>query len=243
MFGISTVTQLKRDAESAQRWVWRSSPRRGSRCPGSSPARAQCRRAERAQSETGVLGPIDAKDYDGTADDLLTGGLGWDGWKRRFRPLAADPSAAELRRRAIHTNYRAVLDITTAGGYGRLYAQRELGRRGGLDAGSRQDRRHRYLAYADDGSGRQNVTLMVQVPDAFDPDQSLHRDGDGLARARVRRHRCVGRMGVQARLRRRYTDKGTGNGLHDLMTGRVGLIDGTRADAAEPAAPRSSPPR
>jgi hydroxybutyrate-dimer hydrolase len=29
-----------------------------------------------------------------------------------------------------------------------------------------------------------------------------------------------------------YADKGTGNGLHDLMTNQVGLIDGVRADAA-----------
>ena len=28
-----------------------------------------------------------------------------------------------------------------------------------------------------------------------------------------------------------YTDKGTGNGLHDLMTDAVGLIDGTRTTA------------
>ena len=38
---------------------------------------------------------------------------------RVARPL--QPTAAELRRTAIHTNYRAMLDMTAAGGYGTLY--------------------------------------------------------------------------------------------------------------------------
>ncbi|MBK8509536.1 MAG: hypothetical protein IPL51_13090 [Candidatus Competibacteraceae bacterium] len=79
-------------------------------------------RAESAQPEPAFLGAITQRDYDGVTDDLFTAGLGWDGLQAAYPiPPAPDPSAAELRRRAIHTNYRAVLDITTAGSYGRLY--------------------------------------------------------------------------------------------------------------------------
>jgi hypothetical protein len=60
--------------------------------------------------------------YDGTSDDLLTAGLGWDGLQSATAPaVSATPTAAELRRLAIFTNYRALVDMSTAGGYGRIY--------------------------------------------------------------------------------------------------------------------------
>ena len=69
------------------------------------------------------LGEIHKTCYDGVSDDLLTAGLGKTGLAGAapgfVNPSA--PTAAELRRRAIWTNYRAVLDITAAGGYGTLY--------------------------------------------------------------------------------------------------------------------------
>ena len=58
------------------------------------------------------LGAITQRDYDGVTDDLLTAGLGWDGLQGAYpTPPAADPSAAELRRRAIHTNYLSLIHI------------------------------------------------------------------------------------------------------------------------------------
>src|SRR5262245_59939352 len=62
--------------------------------------------------------------YDGTADDLLTAGLGKTGLGLATPPAvreAKSPTAAELRRRAIHANYRALADMSPAGGYGVLY--------------------------------------------------------------------------------------------------------------------------
>src|SRR5258706_7193258 len=62
--------------------------------------------------------------YDGTADDLLTAGLGKSGLGLPTPPAVRDaksPTAAELRRRAIHANYRALADTSPAGGYGVLY--------------------------------------------------------------------------------------------------------------------------
>src|SRR5688572_22398670 len=68
------------------------------------------------------VGAVTEKCYDGLSDDLLTAGLGKTGLQAAAPTFTnpAAPSAAELRRNAIHTNYRAILDITTAGGYGRL---------------------------------------------------------------------------------------------------------------------------
>lgn len=57
------------------------------------------------------------RSYDGNTDDLLTAGLGKAGLAGAAPTFAdpANPTAAELRRRAIHANYRGIVDITAAG--------------------------------------------------------------------------------------------------------------------------------
>ena len=68
------------------------------------------------------LGTVTTTSYAGASDDLLTAGLGWDGLQSATLPaLSATPTASELRRRAIYNNYRALVDFTTAGGYGVIY--------------------------------------------------------------------------------------------------------------------------
>ncbi|MEG0558324.1 MAG: 3-hydroxybutyrate oligomer hydrolase family protein, partial [Comamonas sp.] len=55
--------------------------------------------------------------------DLLTGGIGKTGLGGAV-PTYADPvnpTAAELRRNALYSNYRGILDPTANGGYGTLY--------------------------------------------------------------------------------------------------------------------------
>src|SRR5258708_38248689 len=62
--------------------------------------------------------------YDGTTDDLLTAGLGKTGLGIGAPPPVKEitnPTTAELRRRAIHANYRALADMSPARGYGVLY--------------------------------------------------------------------------------------------------------------------------
>ena len=62
------------------------------------------------------LGAISETTYDGTSNDLLTAGLGASGLAAAAPPAFADPlqpTAAELRRAAIHANYRAMLDDPT----------------------------------------------------------------------------------------------------------------------------------
>ncbi|MGZ9057957.1 MAG: 3-hydroxybutyrate oligomer hydrolase family protein, partial [Burkholderiaceae bacterium] len=78
--------------------------------------------APSANVRPAFLGTVTTATYDGTTDDLLTGGLGWDGLQSATLPvISAQPTAAELRRRAIYRNYRALVDISTSGGYGVLY--------------------------------------------------------------------------------------------------------------------------
>jgi hydroxybutyrate-dimer hydrolase len=110
--------------------------------------------------------------YDGVDDDLLTAGLGKSGLESATPPvLSAPPTAPELRRLAIYNNYRALVDMSPGGGYGIFYGPNiapdgsDTGTEGLIPG-------YEFLTYADNGAGRKNVTLMVQVPDHFDPDHA-----------------------------------------------------------------------
>lgn len=166
-------------------------------------------------------------------DDLLTGGLGRSGLAGAAPGFAdaLNPTAAELRRRAIHTNYRAVLDITAGGGYGSFYGPNLD--RNGIDTGSEgKIAGCETLAYLDDGSGSMNVTLMVQVPDGFDANNPcIVTATSSGSRGIYGAIGSAGEWGLKNGCAVAYTDAGKGNGLHDLMSHRVGRIDGTRAAA------------
>jgi len=181
-----------------------------------------------------LTGPISRRYYDGDSDDLLTAGLGMTGLKSTAPPFVNPlaPTPAELRRNAIHTNYRAVLDISPAGGYGTLYGP-NVTNRGAVTASEGKIAGWESIGFADDGSGRRNVTLMVQVPDSFDPAKPcIVTATSSGSRGIYGAIGASGEWGLKQGCAVAYTDKGTGNGLHDLMTNTVGLIDGTRTDAA-----------
>ena len=56
------------------------------------------------------------------SNDLLTAGLGASGLGSSTQPsVSSPPTDEELRRLAIWTNYRALIDPTPGGGYGVLY--------------------------------------------------------------------------------------------------------------------------
>jgi hydroxybutyrate-dimer hydrolase len=59
-----------------------------------------------------------------------------------------------------------VLDITAAGGYGTLYGP-NVDTNGNVTSSEGKIAGCEHIAYADDGSGKKNVTLMVQVPTTF----------------------------------------------------------------------------
>jgi hydroxybutyrate-dimer hydrolase len=169
--------------------------------------------------------------YDGVADDLLTGGLGRTGLAGPA-PAVTDPTdPAQLRRLAIHTNYRAILDITAGGGYGRLYGpnidldgQDTLGE--GRIAGTET------LGVADRGGRGRNVTVMVQVPASFDPARPCIVTGTSSgSRGIYGAIGSSGEWGLKRGCAVAYSDKGTGNGMHDLQANTVNRLDGVRADA------------
>jgi hydroxybutyrate-dimer hydrolase len=182
---------------------------------------------------TFVSGTPVTTSYDGTTDDLLTGGLGKTGLASAVAPaLSATPTAAELRKLAIYVNYRAIVDTTAGGGYGTLYGP-NVDVSGVAGAGEGRIAGSETIAYADAGNGAQNVTMMVQIPAGFD------RAAPCIVSATSSGSRGVygaigsaGEWGLKRNCAVAYTDKGSGNGVHDLQANTVNLIDGRRSDAA-----------
>jgi hydroxybutyrate-dimer hydrolase len=167
-------------------------------------------------------------------NDLLTAGLGATGLLLAApafaNPLA--PTAAELRRNAIHVNYRAVLDILPAGGYGTLYGP-NVSNDGVVSASQGKIAGWEHIAYSQSRAGDGNVTLMVQVPASFDAKRAcIVTATSSGSRGVYGAIGASGEWGLKQGCAVAYTDKGTGNGLHDLTANTVGLIDGLRADAA-----------
>ena len=89
-----------------------------------------------------------------------------------------------------------------------------------------------YIAYADDGHGRQNVVVMVQVPDSFNlANACVVTATSSGSRGIYGAIGASGEWGLKRGCAVAYTDKGTGNGEHDLQANIVGLINGTRQSA------------
>ena len=181
------------------------------------------------------VGTVTSTTYDGSSDDLLTAGLGKTGLQSATPPAIADannPTAAELRKLAIHTNYRALLDMTPAGGYGTLYGP-NVDANGTVTSGEGKIAGTEYLAYADDGTGTLNVTMLVQVPTTFDKDNAcIVAAPSSGSRGVYGAIGTAGEWGLKKGCAVAYTDKGSGAGVHDLATNTVNQINGVRADAA-----------
>jgi hydroxybutyrate-dimer hydrolase len=180
-----------------------------------------------------LSGPILHQSYDGKTDDLLTAGLGAAGLQSAVAPGFTDPlnpTAAELRRRAIYQNYRALVDTASNGGYGTLYGPT-------VGSGAPSDGKiagDEYLAYAHGGQEGENVTMMVQVPASFDRRNAcIVAAPSSGSRGVYGAIGTAGEWGLKHGCAVAYTDKGTGNGAHDLQNDTVNLIDGTRASATE----------
>lgn len=182
----------------------------------------------------GVRGPVSEKAYDGITDDLLTAGLGKTGLMGATPAYAnpAAPTAAELRRNAIYVNYRALVDYTAAGGFGVFYGP-NIDANGQDTLGEGKVAGREFIAWADDGSGRENVTLMVQVPDGFSVKRAcIVTATSSGSRGVYGAIGTSGEWGLKRGCAVAYVDKGSGNGFHDLMTGTVTARDGTLLNAA-----------
>jgi hydroxybutyrate-dimer hydrolase len=180
-----------------------------------------------------VIGAISKASLDGTSDDLLTAGLGKAGLQGSAPPIAdpAAPTAVELRRLAIYNNYRALVDVNANGGYGTLYGP-NVDAAGVATGGDGKIAGTEYLAFADDGTGMQNVTLMVQIPASFDPNAAcMVTAASSGSRGVYGAIGTAGEWGLKHGCVVAYTDKGTGIGVHDLATNTVNTINGVRGSA------------
>jgi hydroxybutyrate-dimer hydrolase len=182
-----------------------------------------------------IMGTISTVSYNGTTDDLATAGLGKTGLAGAS-PTAADPlnpTAAELRKIAIYNNYRALVDVNSPnGGYGTLYGP-NVDINGVATTNEGKIAGNEYLAYADDGTGTQNVTLMVQIPATFDPNNPCMVTGTSSgSRGVYGAIGTAGEWGLKHGCIVAYADKGSGTGFHDLMANTVNIITGVRQRAA-----------
>ncbi|MYN38023.1 D-(-)-3-hydroxybutyrate oligomer hydrolase [Duganella sp. FT109W] len=186
---------------------------------------------EDLNTKPSYLGAISSISYDGVSDDLLTAGLGKTGLAGAT-PAYADPNnptAPELRRNAIYANYRAVLDIAANSGYGTLYGP-NVDAKGVVGSGEGKVAGVEYIAYADDGSGNQNVTLMVQVPAGFDIKNPCIVTGTSSgSRGIYGAIGSSGEWGLKNNCAVAYADKGSGTGLYTFDDDGVNLQNGVRA--------------
>lgn len=175
-------------------------------------------------------GKVTVTRYDGVSDDLLTAGLGASGLASATAPTIANPTAptaAELRRLAIYANYRALVDTAAKGGYGTLYGP-NVDASGNVTQGSGMIAGTEYVTYSDDGTGQQNVVLLVQIPDSFDVNNPCIITATSSGSRGIYGAISTGEWGLKRKCAVAYTDKGTGAGPHDLATDTVALQDGTR---------------
>ena len=177
---------------------------------------------------------ISVTSYDGTTDDLLTGGLGKTGLLAAAPGYVdkANPTAAELRKNAIYNNYRAVIDASAASGFGSMYGP-NVDKAGVAGSGEGKIAGKEYITYIGDSSGRRNVTLMVQIPSTFDKSKPCIVTGASSgSRGVYGAIGTAGEWGLKNGCAVAYTDKGTGTGLHTLDDDTVNLRNGLRATAA-----------
>ncbi len=156
-------------------------------------------------------------------DDLLTAGLGLAGLQSPAPPAFADPlhpTSAELRRRAIWSNWRGIADLSPGGGFGTLYGS--TGKVSGRE----------YSALLRLPGHAQGHRVLVQVPDAFDQDARCVVVAPASGSRGVYGAIAVaGPWALPKGCAVAYTDKGAGTDYFDLDAGQGVALDGTLAAA------------
>jgi hydroxybutyrate-dimer hydrolase len=128
-----------------------------------------------AEAPPVVPGSVKVTTYDGITDDLLSAGLNLAGLVSAVPPGFVDPNnptPAELRRRAIHSNYRGIVDPVPAGGMGVLWGPQSAGTPSfaGVPFGLIPGVEYKaYLRVSDRQGYVNNVPTAVQIPRHFDP--------------------------------------------------------------------------
>ncbi|MDB5894032.1 MAG: hydrogenase [Rhodoferax sp.] len=168
--------------------------------------------------------------------DLLTAGLGKTGLASTgATPAYADPlnpTVDELRRNAIQSNYRGLVDPTVGGGYGVLFGP-NIDLAGNNTRGEGLVPGVEVLGVQDDASGRKRVAMAVMIPDGFDvaapcvvvAPSSGSRGVYGAISS-------GGEWGLKRGCAVALTDAGKGIGLYDPSDDTVNRVDGPRATRA-----------
>jgi hydroxybutyrate-dimer hydrolase len=151
-------------------------------------------------------------------DDLLSAGLGLAGLRNPQLPAfanAEEPTADELRRRAIWNNWRGIADLSPGGGYGSVYG----------DAPSVPGREfHSQLRLPESGAAHR---VMLQLPDAFDARaRCLLLTASSGSRGIYGAISLAGAWGLPRGCAVAYTDKGAGTDLLDAASGEGVALDG-----------------
>lgn len=175
-----------------------------------------------------IVGEPIRRAFDGNSDDLLSAGLGPEGLRGPAPGFVDElaPTALELRRRAIWTNYRGLTDQTEAGGFGRLSGPRPGERIAGVE----------YLAAIRMPGGPGITTVMLQIPASFDPGKAcLVVAASSGSRGIYGALPTAGEWGLRHGCAVAHTDKGTGTGFWDLDSGTGYRIDlAATTDAGDP---------
>lgn len=152
-------------------------------------------------------------------DDLLTGGLGLAGLRAMTPPAFADaerPTPAELRRRALWSNWRGIADLAPGGGYGDVYGRVE-------SVPGRE-----FSAFATVPGAREPHRVLVQVPDTFDvARRCVVVTAASGSRGIYGSIAVAGAWGLPNGCAVAYTDKGAGTDYVDLDAGQGVRADGT----------------
>lgn len=159
------------------------------------------------------------------SDDLLTAGLGLDGLRAMSPPAFANPAqpaTAELRRRALWSNWRGIADLAPGGGYGELY--------GSVAAVPGRE----FSAYATVPGATHPHRVLLQAPDAFDTaKRCVVVTASSGSRGIYGAIAVAGAWGLPKGCAVAYTDKGAGTDYFDLAA-RIGArADGTPGAAAD----------
>ena len=166
-------------------------------------------------------------------DDLLSAGLGLAGLAGALLPFAdpLDPTAKELRQRAIQTNWKGIADLGPLGGYGTVY--------GGVpDVPGRE-----FQAFARIPGARAPHRVLLQLPDNFDKQKRcLVITASSGSRGIYGAIALAGAWGLPHGCAVAYTDKGAGTGYFDYADSSGVALDGRRAKRGEAKLEFQPPP-